>query len=61
MVQRKFLSFTGFILHTLQHLPRDYSPVYNAINIETLAKRKLDLNSWMVYYLEKLILHSSWV
>lgn len=31
-----FLGFTGFILH-LEHLPHDYSPFSNAINIETLA------------------------
>jgi hypothetical protein len=39
MVQRKFHRFAGFILH-IQHLPHDYSPITNALNIETLVKRR---------------------
>jgi hypothetical protein len=36
MVQRKSLSFTGFILH-IEHAPHDYSPIAYELNIETLV------------------------
>ena len=42
MVQRKFLSFAGFILH-IQHQPHDYAPISEFLNIDTLSNRRITL------------------
>ncbi|KAF0751394.1 Uncharacterized protein FWK35_00027492 [Aphis craccivora] len=42
MVQRKFLSFAGFILN-IHHQPHDYVPVSKFLNIDTLSNRRITL------------------